>query len=199
MSRHHDQDAARRIDDGAERDAATRTAMLAIVPNLRAFAISLCGSVDRADDLVQETLVRALANLHTFRPGSNLPAWLFTILRNHYYSDYRHRRHEVADIDAVHADALAAPPHQADRLEVADLLAALRTLPGEQREALLLVAASGFSYGHAAEITGCSIGTVKSRVHRARARLATLLSIESTDDIGPDRTSRAVVAVGGRR
>ena len=83
--------------------ASVREAMLAAVPSLRAFAISLSGNVDRADDLVQETLLRAIANIDSFEPGSNLPAWLFTILRNLFRSDYRKRRREVEDAEGTYA------------------------------------------------------------------------------------------------
>src|SRR3982074_612773 len=87
-----------------------RDAMLAAVPSLRAFAISLCGNVDRADDLVQETLLRAMANIDSFEPGTNMSAWLFTILRNLFRSEYRKRRREVEDADGRHIDSLKSPP-----------------------------------------------------------------------------------------
>ena len=119
-----------------------RDDILASVPSLRAFAISLSGNGDRADDLVQETLLRAIANIDSFQPGSNLPAWLFTILRNLFRSDYRKRRREVED---------------------------------------------------AAAICGCAVGTIKSRVNRARSKLSALLYVDGADDFGPDNTVRAVI------
>jgi RNA polymerase sigma-70 factor (ECF subfamily) len=175
-----------------------RDDILASVPSLRAFAISLSGNGDRADDLVQETLLRALANIDSFQPGSNLPAWLFTILRNLFRSDYRKRRREVEDAEGRYADTLKSNPEQTGRVEFQEFRTALEKLPPDQREALILVGASGFSYEDAAAICGCAVGTIKSRVNRARTRLADLLSIDSVDDFGPDRATRAVLAGGGR-
>jgi RNA polymerase sigma-70 factor (ECF subfamily) len=174
-------------------DPATRDSVLGAVPSLRAFAISLCGNVDRADDLVQETMLRALANIHSFQPGTNMSAWLFTILRNLFRSEYRKRRREVEDADGSYAESLKSQPEQNSRVEFEEFRGALSKLPSDQREALILVGASGFSYEEAAEICGCAVGTIKSRVNRARGRLADLLAIESADDFGPDRATRAVL------
>jgi RNA polymerase sigma-70 factor (ECF subfamily) len=174
-------------------DPSIRDAVLAAVPSLRAFAISLSGNVDRADDLVQETLLRALVNIDSFEPGTNLSAWLFTILRNLFRSEYRKRRREVEDADGTFAETLKSQPEQEARVEFREFRSALAKLPPDQREALILVGASGFSYEEAAGICGCAIGTIKSRVNRARTRLAELMSIESTDDFGPDRATRAVL------
>ena len=167
--------------------------ILAAVPNLRAFAISLSGNTDRADDLVQETLLRAIANIDSFQPGSNLPAWLFTILRNLFRSEYRKRRREVEDADGSYAETLKTHPEQTSHVEFKEFSVALAKLPEDQREALILIGASGFSYEEAAEICGCAVGTIKSRVNRARTRLANLLNIESPNDFGPDRATRAVL------
>jgi RNA polymerase sigma-70 factor, ECF subfamily len=176
--------------------------MLAAVPGLRAFAISLCGNPDRADDLVQEALLRAWANLASFEPGTNMPAWLFTILRNLFRSEFRKRRREVEDVDGSYADTLASLPEQQSRLEINEFRKALQLLPLEQREALILIGASGFSYEEVAQICQCAVGTIKSRVNRARSRLAGILSIENAGDFGPDGEARAVVnadiAVGRR-
>jgi RNA polymerase sigma-70 factor (ECF subfamily) len=155
--------------------------------------VSLCGNVDRADDRVQEALTRALANIDSFRPGSNMSAWLFTILRNHLRSDYRKRRREVADSDGRHAERLASQPEQEAHLDYEALRAAIAELPQDQREALILVGASGFSCEEAAEMCGCAIGTIKSRVSRARKRLARLMSIDSASELGPDGTIRGVL------
>ena len=171
-------------------------AMLRAVPSLRAFAISLCGNVDRADDLVQETLLRAWANLNSFEPGTNMSAWLFTILRNLFRSEYRKRRREVPDGDGTYAETLKTQPEQTSRVEFEEFRVALAKLPPDQREALVLVGASGFSYEEAANICGCAVGTIKSRVNRARTRLAELMSIESVDDFGPDRELKAVLSGG---
>jgi RNA polymerase sigma-70 factor (ECF subfamily) len=179
-------------------DPSIRDAVLAAVPSLRAFAISLSGNVDRADDLVQETLLRALVNIDSFEPGTNLSAWLFTILRNLFRSEYRKRRREVEDGDGSYAESLKSQPEQEARVEFREFRAALAKLPSDQREALILVGASGFSYEEAAGICGCAVGTIKSRVNRARTRLTELMAIESLDDFGPDRATRAVLSGGER-
>jgi RNA polymerase sigma-70 factor, ECF subfamily len=170
-----------------------RDVMLAAVPSLRAFAISLCGNVDRADDLVQEALLRAWAHLDSFEPGTNMSAWLFTILRNLFRSEYRKRRREVEDADGFYAESLISPPDQYSHLEMDEFRRALELLPTDQRESLILVGASGFSYEETAQICGCAVGTVKSRVNRARNRLAAILSIESANHFGPDNETRAAV------
>jgi len=176
-----------------------RDVMLSAVPSLRAFALSLCGNVDRADDLVQEALLRAWANLDSFEPGTNMSAWLFTILRNLFRSEYRKRRREVEDADGFYAESLTSLPNQTSHLEVDEFRRALELLPTDQRESLILVGASGFSYEEAAQICGCAVGTIKSRVNRARSRLGNILSIESAADFGPDRETRAVVGSSGVR
>jgi RNA polymerase sigma-70 factor (ECF subfamily) len=177
-------------------DGAVRQAVLDAVPRLRAFAISLCGNIDRADDLVQETLLRALANIKSFQPGTNMSAWLFTILRNHFHSEYRKRRREVEDVDGSYTESLKSQPEQLGHVEFGEFRKALVKLPADQREALVLVGAAGFSYEDAANICGCAVGTIKSRVSRAREKLTELLSIESTEAFGPDASTRAVLASG---
>jgi len=172
--------------------------MLAAVPSLRAFAISLSGNIDRADDLVQDTLLRAMANIDSFTAGTNMSAWLFTILHNLFRSEYRKRRREVEDVDGLHVDSLKSPPQQHSRLEFEEFRRALEKLLPDQREALILVGASGFSHEEAAAICECAVGTIKSRVHRARMRLVELLSIDSADMFGQDHTTRAALSVGGR-
>jgi RNA polymerase sigma-70 factor, ECF subfamily len=176
---------------------ALRDDILASVPSLRAFAISLSGNSDRADDLVQETLLRALANIDPFQPGSHLPAWLFTILRNLFRSDYRKRRREVEDAEGNYAKTLKTQPSQGAHLEFEEFRIALEKLPQDQREALILVGASGFSYEDAATICGCAVGTIKSRVNRARSKLAALLYVDGAEDFGPDDTVRAVIGGNG--
>src|ERR1700730_9068813 len=127
-----------------------RDVMLAAVPSLRAFAISLCGNVDRADDLVQEALLRAWANLDSFEPGTNMSAWLFTILRNLFRSEYRKRRREVEDADGSYAESLTSLPDQSSHLELDEFRRALELLPTDPRESLILGGASGVSHsGHA--------------------------------------------------
>jgi RNA polymerase sigma-70 factor (ECF subfamily) len=156
-----------------------RDAMLGAIPGLRAFAIALSGKVDRADDLVQETLLRAMANISSLQPGTNISVWLTTILRNLFRSEYRKRRREVEDTDGQHLDSLIAPPEQYGRLEFEEFRAALARLQPGQREALLLVGACGFSYGETAAICATSVGTIKSRVYRARSRLSKLIQFHS--------------------
>jgi RNA polymerase sigma-70 factor (ECF subfamily) len=169
-----------------------RDVMLAAVPNLRAFAMSLSGNADRADDLVQETVMRAMANIKSFTPGTNMAAWLFTILRNLFRSQYRKRRREVEDPDGGYLASLKSPAEQFGRLEFKELIGALAKLPDVQREALLLVAASGFSYDEAAAICEVAVGTIKSRVSRARQLLAELLVIDSPAAFALDRATAAV-------
>lgn len=146
-----------------------------MVPKLRAFAISLCRNRTLADDLVQETLIKAWSARERFEPGTNLSAWLHTILRNHFYTLIRNNRRSVEDPDGKMAATLSTKPAQDGRIEYRDLGRSLQKLPDEQREALILAGAGGFSYEQVAEITGCAVGTVKSRIHRARATLAVLM------------------------
>lgn len=169
-----------------------RDGLIREMPNLRAFAVSLCGSMHLADDLVQETLVKAWSNADKFQPDSNLRAWLFTILRNTYYSLRRSRASEVADVEGMHAARLAVRAGQEGHLDLQDFRRVLADLPDEQREALILIGASGLSYEEAAEVCGVAVGTMKSRVNRARARMADMLGIEKAEDIGADRNSAGV-------
>jgi RNA polymerase sigma-70 factor (ECF subfamily) len=176
------------VEDGLRHE------LMAAVPHLRAFAISLTGNRDRADDLVQDTLMRAWANLDRFERGTSLNAWLFTILRNCFHSEYRKRKREVEDPDGSYAARLRTPPDQQSHLDYEDFLTALPKLPPDQREALLLVAAQGLSYEEAAEVCGVPLGTVKSRVNRARNRLTALLDLNSEAEIGPDSVIKAALA-----
>ena len=170
-----------------------REPLIAAVPNLRAFAISLCGDVDRADDLVQETLVKAWNKLSSFEQGTNFKAWLFTILRNTYFSERRKLRREVKDTDGEYAARLSVPPEQHGHMDMVDFKAALSRLSDDQRESLILIGAEGFSYEEVAAICGCAVGTVKSRVNRARVRLAELLQVEGAGDAGPEASADPVL------
>jgi RNA polymerase sigma-70 factor (ECF subfamily) len=170
-----------------------RDGLLGAIPSLRAFAFSLIGQPDRADDLVQETLTKAWAHQNSFQPGTNLKAWLYTILRNEFYSQMRRKKREVQDVDGIHASRLAVHPHQPGQADLADLNVAMAELPEDQREALVLVAAFGFSYEEAAEICSVAVGTIKSRVNRARNRLAEILHVDSDATFGPDATAEAVI------
>ena len=174
-------------------DLSVRQAMLDAIPHLRAFAISLSGNITYADDLVQTALMRGLENLDKFQPGTSMRAWLFTILRNHFYTEGRQRRREVADPDGVMVGNLATMPEQGARLDFNDMQSALARLSVEQREALLLVGAEGLSYEEAARICGTTLGTIKSRISRARTRLAELLDLEPEEDLGPDRLVKATL------
>lgn len=166
-----------------------KDSLLGEIPSLRAFAVSLTGNMDRADDLVQDTLMKAWAAFDGFTEGSNLRAWLFTIMRNAFFSQYRKRRREVEDVDGIMAAQLTSDPEQPSHMDLADFQAALATLPMDQREALILIGASGFTYEEAAEICDCAVGTIKSRVNRARQRLMQQLAIGSTADFGQDPVS----------
>jgi RNA polymerase sigma-70 factor, ECF subfamily len=168
-----------------------RESLLSLIPNVRAFAVVLCGDPERADDLVQETLLKAWTHFERFEPGTNLRAWLFTILRNHYFSECRMRRHRGDDPEKL--DALCVPAGQDGYVDMQDFQKALNLLPVEQREALILVAAAGFSYEEAATIGACAVGTIKSRVNRARAKLAQLLGVHHAHEFGPDASTEAIV------
>ncbi len=168
-----------------------RDSLVAEMGSLRAFAVSLCGDKERADDLVQETLFKAWNHLDSFKEGTNLKAWLFTILRNTYFSERRKRRREVEDADGSYAARLATQPAQHGHMDMQDFRAALTKLPDDQREALVLVGAAGFSYEEAAEISGCAVGTIKSRVNRARNRLAGMLGLDEVESLEAENLSKS--------
>lgn len=163
-----------------------------VIPHLRAFARGLCGRPDMADDLVQEALLKAWAAQERFEPGTSMRAWTFVILRNAYLTDMRRNRFRGEYDESVAERILTAPASQEEPIHLSDLHRALLTLTPERREALLLVGAGGFSYEEAANICGCAIGTIKSRVGRARAALTSMMeegSIpqRSLDDAGAHR------------
>lgn len=163
------------------------------LPSLRAFAISLTRNSATADDIVQDTIVKAWSNIDKFQPGTNMRAWLFTILRNTFYSLRRKRSREVADVDGVFAAQLSEKPDHDGRLAMKDFEKAFVQLPFDQREALLLVGASGFSYEEAAKMCDCAVGTVKSRANRGRKRLAEILGLEEGETT--DMTDAATLAI----
>lgn len=160
---------------------------------LRSMALSMVGEACRADDLVHATLEKALNNLAQFTPGSNMRAWLFTILRNTYCSDRRVLGREVSDIEGRATAMLAVQPAHDGRLVMADFMQAFATLPLIQREALSLVGALGYTYEEAAALCGVATGTMKSRTNRARARLAEILDLRA--DCGVLETDKTVAAV----
>ena len=161
---------------------------------MRAFAISLTRDRARADDVVQDTVLKAWSNIGKFEPGTNMRAWLFTILRNTFYSERRKAAREVADHDGTMSERMAVRPDHDGRLALADFRRAFETLPDVQREALILVGAEGFSYEEAAAMCGCAVGTIKSRANRGRRQLAVLLKMEEGDQTAiADSTTMAVI------
>ena len=165
------------------------------LPALRAFARSLAADATRADDLVQEALLKAWSRFDLYRPGTNLRAWLLTILRNVFYSDRRRAGREVADADGTLTGALASKPDHDGRLALADFASAFARLPAEQREALVLVGALGFSVEEAAETCGCAPGTVKSRANRGRRALADMLDLSTGETMElTEGATRAVMS-----
>jgi RNA polymerase sigma-70 factor (ECF subfamily) len=152
--------------------------LLALLPSLRAYARSLARDRDGSDDLVQETITKAWAKHASFSPGTNMRAWLFTIMRNAFYSGIRRRRRETEDVDGAAAARMAQPPTQVPHIELEEFKAALEEIKPQQREALILIGVAGCTYEEAAEICQCAVGTVKSRVNRARQALAAKLGSE---------------------
>lgn len=161
--------------------SAFKAELIELLPSLRAFARSLAHNSAQADDLVQDTLVKALANVERFEPGTNLRAWLFTILRNHYYSQLRKLKREVEDADGKFAARLAVRPEQDGSVDLEDFKVAFSQLAPDHREVLTLVGASGCSYEEAAQICGCAVGTIKSRVNRARKKLSDMLGLDGDE------------------
>jgi RNA polymerase sigma-70 factor (ECF subfamily) len=158
--------------------------LLNSIHHLRAFAISLTHDVNRAEDLVQSTLLKACDRRNRFEPGTCLQAWLFTILKNQFYTEHRRRQREVEDSEGAYAARLIALPDQLSGLELQDLSEALSKLPAWQREVLLLVGAEGKSYEEIAALQHVTVGTIKSRVNRARHHLADILGLGPNDAIG---------------
>ncbi len=156
-------------------DEGFRKELLSVLPHLRAFARGLSGRPDFADDLVQEAAIKAWTARERYQAGTNMRAWTFAILRNHYLSELRKSRRQTDLDEGVAERLLVMEADQEGPLHLGDMEAALQKLAPERREAVLLVGASGFSYEEAAEIAGCPIGTMKSRVARARADLARML------------------------
>lgn len=172
--RHETKD--QRMDTEVKQERMNVEAMLLdVIPHLRAFARSLTRNRDQADDLTHDTVVRALAAINQFTPGTNFKAWMFTILRNLYYNECRKRWIKSTPIDEMAGDEPSIGPSQEANLEFSDFRRAFWQLNADQREVLILVGASGFSYEEAAEVCNCRVGTVKSRVSRARAELKQIL------------------------
>jgi RNA polymerase sigma-70 factor (ECF subfamily) len=173
--------------------------MIALVPKLRAHAWALTRGAPDADDLVQETLARAWQFRHTFQPGTNLKAWMYRILRNAFLASVSGKLKTIQDVDGKLAARLAQEAGQEWSLRCGELLDRIALLPEQHAEALLLVAGSGLTYEEAAEICFCSIGTIKSRVSRARERLAEFDATEvdaAPARIRPPAGARAGALVG---
>lgn len=163
-----------------------------LIPSLRSFARGLCGNRDLADDLAQEAMMRAWAAQDSFTPGTNFRAWMFMIVRNQFYTTIR-KNSRMTSWDPEAAERiLVAPATQEHHVEVNDVAAALQKLPPEQREMLLLIGAGGASYEEAAEIAGCAIGTVKSRLARGRAALSLLVNGPADDAAAKPRIAAPV-------
>jgi RNA polymerase sigma-70 factor (ECF subfamily) len=177
-----------------------RDGIIEHIPALRGFALSLTRESAGADDLVQDTIVKAWTHIDKFQPGTDLKAWLFTILRNTFFSQRRRATREVADPDGIHAATLSVPPSHDGRLAFNDFRAAFDQLSVEHREVLILVGANGYSCEEAAAMMGVAVGTVKSRTNRARARLCEMLGLSGsdTDMARPDAVALAVMAKNSR-
>jgi RNA polymerase sigma-70 factor, ECF subfamily len=177
-----------------------REAMMTHLPALRAFAVSLTRNMAQADDLVQDTVVKAWTNIDKFTLGTNLQAWLFTILRNTFYSSRRKHRREVADPDGIHAQNLFVKPDHDGKIAYSEFQRAFDQLSAEHREVLILVGASGFTTEEAAEMMGVAPGTVKSRTNRARKRLAEIMGLSEGENGLPSETAEtlAVMSTSGK-
>lgn len=165
----------RSMNSSTERPADFRQLLVGYLPHLRAVARSLTGHRDRADDLVNDAILKALSAEAQFQPGTNLKAWLMTILRNHYINGLRRRRIEVETVDEIPESALPSAPNQEHVVEMHEVAAALQRMSVEHREILVLVSAAGLSYEEAATVCGCAVGTIKSRLNRARSELKRVL------------------------
>lgn len=165
-----------------------RDQLLANVPSLSKFAISLYGNINHADDPVK--LLRMLIHINSFKPGINMQAWLIIILPKQFREEYCKQLRDVEDADENYAQMPVSHREQTDRVEFEDLRAALAKHPAEQREALIPVGALDFSYDVDTPLRGCAVGTIKSRVHRGRARLADLFANADVSNFGFARAAR---------
>jgi RNA polymerase sigma-70 factor (ECF subfamily) len=173
--------------------------LLACLPDLRAYARSLTRNRHDADDLVQDTILRIINAADRFQPGTNFKAWAFTVLRNRFLNEFVAKRRRMQDIDEAGLDQMPTLPRQEEGLELADFQRIFHMLPEDQRSILSLVAGSGLAYDDVARVLDCAVGTVKSRVHRARMTLYTLLEQEMVTTGKRDRFHRAPAAEDRRR
>lgn len=183
--------------DPKKRYADPKDELVEHLPALRAFAMSLTRNSATADDMVQDAVEKAWVNFDKFTPGTNMRAWLFTILRNTYYSNRRKAKREVADPEGAFVGQLSVKPAHDGHLQLDEFRKAFALLPDEQREALVLVGAGGFSYEEAAKTCGCAVGTIKSRASRARERLAELLHLKGDEPM--EMTDAQTLAVVSQR
>ena len=173
-----------RLPRSEAEDNAFKTDLVKLIPHLRAFARTLCGDATAADDLAQDAMVKAWDARASFQMGTNMKAWTFMILRNQFYSEKRRSwRSTQLDQEAAERTLVAVDDPEAP-VALDELRLGLAMLPAEQREALILVGAGGFAYEEAAEICGCAVGTVKSRVSRARRALHVILESGAYDRDG---------------
>jgi RNA polymerase sigma-70 factor, ECF subfamily len=161
-----------RMTGRAQRSTAFDADLVALLPSLKAYAVSLCRNGALADDLVQAASAGAMANARLFQVGSSMRAWMFTILRNQYFSILRKRRREIEDADGKSAERLSVEPNQNHAVDLQDTMRAMRRLPTIHSELLVLLGSGGLTYDEAAQRSGCAVGTIKSRVNRARKRLS---------------------------
>lgn len=171
MQPHHSRDARQ------SREAET---IVDLIPALRAFARSFCRDPSDADDLVQETLTKGLAHIDTFEPGTRMKSWLFTIMRNTFYTRIKIRNREAPGLADCVSTMPVAEATQEWSLRGRELKEAIDRLPPHYREVLVLIGVLGMSYEEAAEICGCAVGTVKSRLNRGRAHLLEHLGEDSS-------------------
>lgn len=188
-------DAAPEIGGAPLDDGEFKVQLAALIPHLRAYGRSLSGNRDVADDLVQDTMLKAWAARGRFAAGTNMRAWTFIILRNSFLSQRRRARFTTEWDDVVADRILSMPAGQGDQLHLADVQRALMQLPESQREALILIGAGGFSYEEASEICGVALGTIKSRVARGRAALQTLIDDSLPNDERGERSSDPMAAI----
>ena len=183
------------MTDQARADEAFKAELTGLIPQMRAFARSLCRDAVAADDLAQDALLKAWNNRASYQPGTNMKAWTFMILRNQFYSDKR-RSWRSSQLDPEVAErTLEAASNPIASLELDEVRRALACLPDDQREALILIGAGGLSYEEVSEICGCAIGTIKSRVSRARDRLASIIESGDygQDDILPSSAMATII------
>jgi RNA polymerase sigma-70 factor, ECF subfamily len=173
-------------------DRIFRDQLVALLPSLRAFSRGLCGHREMADDLAQDTMMRAWAARESYTQGTNFRAWMFMIMRNQFYTTIRKNSRTTSLDPEVAERVLVVAPAQHNGINVDDVAKALQKLPAEQREVLLLIGANGLSYEEAAEVIGCAMGTVKSRLARGRTALTALIDGPADDvlfDSPPQRTT----------